>query len=222
MCDQWYGIQSSIFGIRLPNELRQTERININQETHQWNNRGICKLCQGIRKLSFHNLGYFGVVKAWKVLPAIKHKVVRPPAAALILSLLFLAWLLFALCHLFPVSSFVRPPPSPFYPPPPLLIRLGWRPLKNARWGTNLHRQTPICQYLQVSVPCLLFSREWCILDKKPSNILGRANKSKVAANAFVTRIGIRALWLPTRLVITDRPHFVKMSTNLSRLGSNI
>ena len=146
MCDKWYGIQSSIFGIWLPNDLRQTERININQETHQWNNRGICKLCQGIRKLSFHNLGYFGVVKAWKVLPAIKHKVVRPPAAALILSLLFLARLLFALCHLFPVSSFVRPPPSPFYPPPPLLIRLGWRPLKNAITGTNMYRQTPICQ----------------------------------------------------------------------------
>ena len=150
MCDKWYGIQSSIFGIRLPNDLRQTERISINQETHQWNNRGICTLCRGIRKLNFHNLSYFGDVKAWKVLPAIKHKVVRPPAAALILSLLFLAWLLFALCHLFPVSSFVRPPPSPFYPPPTLLIRLGWMPLKNASRGTNMHKQTPICQIVKI------------------------------------------------------------------------
>ena len=138
--------------------MRETERININQETHQWNNRGICKLCQGIRKLSFHNLGYFGVVKAWKVLPAIKHKVVRPPAAALILSLLFLAWLLFALCHLFPVSSFVRPPPSPFYPPPPPSPDQAWlEALEKCQQGTNMHRQTPICQYLQVSVPILLF-----------------------------------------------------------------
>ena len=177
---------------------------------------------RGLENLAFITWGYFGVVKAWKVLPAIKHKVVQPPAAALILSLLFLAWLLFALCHLFPVSSFVRPLQAPSTPPPPLLIRLGWRPLKNARWGTNMHRQTPICQYLQVSVPILQFRWEWCVSDKNPSNILGRANKGKVAANAFVTRIGIRALWLPTRLVITDRPHFVKMSTNLSRLSSNI
>ena len=155
MFDKWYGIQSSIFVICLPNDLRQTERININQETHQWNNRGICKLCQGIRKLSFHNLGYFGVVKAWKVLPAIKHKVVRPPAAALILSLLFLAWLLFALCHLFPVSSFVRPPPSPFYPPPPPSPDQAW--LEASR-RTNMHKQTPICQYPHSTGVCPVFA----------------------------------------------------------------
>ena len=138
--------QSSIFGIWLPNDLRQTERININQETHQWNNRGICKLCQGIRKLSFHNLGYFGVVKAWKVLPAIKHKVVRPPAAALILSLLFLAWLLFALCHLFPVSSFVRPLQDPSTPP------LSWSGWVGGPW--KMPDGGPICtdrhQYVNI------------------------------------------------------------------------
>ena len=81
---------------------------------------------RGLENLAFITWGYFGVVKAWKVLPAIKHKVVRPPAAALILSLLFLAWLLFALCHLFPVSSFVRTLKAPSTPRPTHLSWSGW------------------------------------------------------------------------------------------------
>ena len=105
---------------------------------------------RGLENLAFITWGYFGVVKAWKVLPAIKHKVVRPPAAALILSLLFLAWLLFALCHLFPVSSFVRPLQAPSTPPFP--DQAGLEALEKCQMGdqyaqtdTNMSISTGVC-----------------------------------------------------------------------------
>ena len=76
---------------------------------------------------------------------------VQPPAAALILSLLFLAWLLFALCHLFPVSSFVRPLQAPSTPPP-FPDQAGLEALEKYQMGdqyaqtdTNMSISTGVC-----------------------------------------------------------------------------